>query len=808
MHPSHRYRIGAIATLVAAMAPTPSGTTSVTADAPATRTTAHVVTFADTASDTDRAGALDDLIAAGAVIEQTFDRVLDGVAITVDPAHADAVDGTLARLARRSTIDGVEAERTVTVTAMPTTTRTGTSWGLDRIDQATGLDGTFTPAGDGAGVRVYVLDSGIAPHPDLAGRLAPGINLMDDQSPTDATDGNGHGTHIAGIAAGTTFGVAGAATVIPVRVLDDAGRGTTTGVIAGLDWVLATHPAGTPGIVNLSLDAGPSQAIDDAVNAALDAGLLVVGAAGNNAVDACTISPARVPRMITVGAASHDRRTGIDRRAEFSNHGPCLDVFAPGSMITSAGIDGGTTMLSGTSIAAPHVTGAAAALWGADRSQTAATVTARLLASVSTGVVNDAGRGSPADMVRLDPQSSPAPRSQPTMSRADEPGSLPARIVDTRSGIGGVPIGRIGSLDGAAAPLAVTVLGRAGVATSGVAAVALNITVTDTLADAHGGYLSAYPCTANDSSDRSRNVSTLNFVAGRTVANAAIVPVGGDGRVCIAVRGSANVIVDLTGALPVGTGFVPTAPTRVIDTRTGTGGIPIGRLDDTTTLRVPMNGRAGLPGNGLTAVSLNITATTTDAPATGGYITTHPCGTTPPNVSTLNFTTGQTVANAAIVPVGTDGAICVTVHGRTDIIIDLNGGFVTPSTFVATAPTRVIDTRTGTGGIPIGRLDDTTTLRVPMNGRAGLPTSGLTAVSLNITATTTVAPTTGGYITAFPCGTTPPNVSTLNFTTGQTIANAAIVPVDADGAICVTVHGRTDIIIDLNGGFTTTVTAG
>ena len=306
----------------------------------------------------------------------------------------------------------------------------------------------------------------------------------------------------------------------------------------------------------------------------------------------------------------------------------------------------------------------------------AATITSRLLGAVTPGVVLDAGRGSPDGLLHLSSGPAGVTRSQPAPTIPQiEPTSLPARLADTRSGLGGVPVGRIGSHGGHGSRFAVPVLGRVGVPTTGIAAVALNITVTDSFADDAGGHLSVHPCDI-----ATPDVSTLNFVTGQTVANAAIVPVAADGRVCIAVRGLANVIVDLVTAVPTGGGFIPVDPARIVDTRSGIGGAPITRIGDGTTLRVPVTGRAGLPTTGISAVSINITAATTTAPDTGGYITAHPCGTTPPNVSTLNFTTGQTIANAAIVPVAPDGTICITATGRTDIIIDLNGAFTDGST--------------------------------------------------------------------------------------------------------------------------------
>ena len=780
------------ATPVEARPPDPAGPLS---------TSRLTVTFPDDITRVERTDVIDRLAGAGATITHEFTTVLPG--IVVEHGAATDTEHVLEDLVASGLVEHIEPEQPVTITA----TRTDVPWGLDRIDQRVGTDGTFTPTGSGAGVRVYLLDSGVSPHPDLGARITTGINLMPDQAPGDTTDGNGHGTHIAGVIAGSNLGVADSATVVPIRVLDDNGGGTTTGVIAGLDWVIATHPAGTPGIVNLSLDAGPSTVIDDAVNAVLDAGLAVVVAAGNNAVDACGISPARVPRVITVGAATHDATTDIDRRAEFSNHGPCLDLFAPGTGIRSTAIDGGTMLLSGTSIAAPHVTGALAATWGNDPTVTAATATSRLLAAVTTGVVLDAG-ASPPDLLHIDTTYTPTPRSLPAPSVTAT--TLPARVADTRSGLGGVPATRVGAINGGGPPLSVPVVGIAGVPSAGIAAVTANITVTDTTSGIHGGYVTAHPC-----GTALPNVSTLNFTTGRTVANAAIVPVGADGTICIDVYGLAHVIVDVTGFLddagPDGVGFVPVTPTRRADTRSGIGGVPVTPISGYTMLQLPMLGHAGIATSGATAVAVNITATNTLAPDEGGYVTAFPCASGLPNASTSNFTTGETIANAAIVPLSGStnmtGEICVFVYGRADIIVDVTGYMVgsatAPGAYVPVTPTRRADTRSGIGGVPVTPISGYTMLRLPMFGHAGIAPNGASAVSLNITATNTLAPAEGGYVTAFPCDAGLPNVSTLNFTTGRSVANAAIVPLSGStnttGEICVFVYGRADIVVDVTG---------
>ncbi|RSN79664.1 peptidase S8 [Streptomyces sp. WAC 05379] len=350
----------------------------------------YIVTLKKSASLKAASGAGKSLVKEyGGSVDKTFRTALNGYSATLSATEAR-------RLAADPAVASVEQNQRV---RLADTTQTGAPWGLDRIDQAAlPLSGTYTyPDSAGSGVTAYVIDTGVRiTHQQISGRAAYGYDAVDGD--TTASDGNGHGTHVATTIAGSTYGVAKKANIVAVRVLDNSGSGTTAGVIAGIDWVTANHSG--PSVANMSLGGGASTTLDTAVRNSIASGVTYAVAAGNSSANASSYSPARVTEAITVGAT-----TSSDARASYSNYGSVLDIFAPGSSITAGWYtsDTATNTISGTSMATPHVAGAAAVYLASHTSATPAAVASALTGGATANVVTSPGSGSPNRLLKLVP---------------------------------------------------------------------------------------------------------------------------------------------------------------------------------------------------------------------------------------------------------------------------------------------------------------------------------------------------------------------------------------------------------------------
>ncbi|MEW2634392.1 S8 family serine peptidase [Streptomyces sp. NPDC048389] len=363
-----------------AVEPSPEGVIQ-NAGAPNAVPGSYIVTLDESVADAESKAGKALAAEYGAKIKKTYTAALNGYAVELSEQQAK-------KFAADPAVESVAQNRVFTISG---TQPSPPSWGLDRIDQRSlPLNQSYTyPDSAGDGVTAYVIDTGVRiTHGDFGGRATYGYDAVDNDN--TAQDGHGHGTHVAGTVAGSAYGVAKKAKIVAVRVLDNNGSGTTAGVVAGIDWV--TRNAVKPAVANMSLGGGVDTTLDNAVRNSIASGVTYAVAAGNSNANASNYSPARVAEAITVGST-----TSSDARSSFSNYGSVLDVFAPGSSITSAwnSSDSATNTISGTSMAAPHVAGAAALYLADNTSATPAQVSSALTSAATSGVVGNPGSGSP-----------------------------------------------------------------------------------------------------------------------------------------------------------------------------------------------------------------------------------------------------------------------------------------------------------------------------------------------------------------------------------------------------------------------------
>jgi subtilisin family serine protease len=773
-----------------------------------------------------------------------YQSALHGFSVHMDESDAAA-------LAADPAVASVEEDGYVHATTVQSP---APSWGIDRVDERNfPLDSQYSYAASGANVHAYVIDTGIVTsHADFGGRASVGIDEIGGGAcATSPIDESGHGTHVAGTIGGATYGVAKSVSLVSVRVLNCSGSGTNGSVIAGVDWV--TDNAIKPAVANMSLGGSSSSTIDDAIRASIASGVTYVVAAGNANKDACTTSPADVTQAITVGATgiypvpAPPASSASDGRSSFSNWGPCLDLFAPGAGIKSDW-DTSTTatnVISGTSMAAPHVTGAAALFLSRNPDATPDDVAAAILGNASTGKVTGGGSGSPDRLLYtgyLPPSAPEAP------------------IVTATGGIDGVHLAWTTPVDGGS-PITGYAIYRS-TSPGGEGAVPLaSVSGVDTLAyldaTAVGGTTYYYEVAAVNAGGETRSdEQSATPLTPSAPAAPALTATGANGHVVLSwnipsangspltgftvSRGTTSGSEAPLAGQPLGPGatsfddttvtngttyfykvsatngfgstpsaeqiatpltsngaYFPLTPARIMDSRTGNG-TTLARFTGGAPRALQVTGRGGVPGSGVAAVVMNVTVTGPNIPS---HVTVWPSGAMP-TASNLNFAAGDTVPNLVTVGVSGTGTVNFDLDaGSADLIADVvgyygdgSGAGASGARYQSLAPSRILDSRFANQYSSPWGAGVTRDLTLP-----GMP-AGATAVVLNVTATN---PTAAGFATVWPSGLARPNpASNLNFVPGQTTPNLVIAPIGANGKVSLyNSAGSTDFIADLVGWY-------
>lgn len=809
----------------------------------------------------------------------------------------------------------------------------GVSADLATMGASTPVSGAWASGFKGAGKTIAVLDTGVqTDHPFLMNgtvqktvgeacfasafgysTTCPGGASMSVSEPSKVGAGAPcpvdivigtqkectHGTHVAGIAVGgdgtANSGIAPEASLISVQVFSykyatNRITSTTGDIDDALQW-LYNRRADFPGLTAVNLSLGDGLLYTGFCNASeastyskvqqlLDVGIVTVVAAGNESRTTGVSAPACLQNVVTVSALTSG--SGADLRATYSNIGPQVNVFAPGTLTSSIPCDGIAPM-AGTSMATPAVSGAIAILRQGTVGDTVALledsggpVAGYAQPSVKlnnaivglpgpTGSVSGVASGSQVavswsaaspgsgtlssytvtaapggqscttsgltcTVPGLDPtksyvftvvpigtsgvgpgrSSAAIPMPNVPAAPADYVPLTPARFLDTRSMAAGARTFDGNDLGcGAIGPGLVNVRtlaieGRAGIPSTGVDAVAVNVTVVSPTAS---NYLTVYP-----NGTPKPNASNINFVAGQTIPNMAIVKLGSDGRIAIYNEGgSTQVIVDVVGWFPDGSDYTGVEPQRLLDTRSCSACDTIDGLYEATgaftaqqTFLLPVVGRGSIPLTGVGAVALNVTVA---SPTASNYLTVYPSGAAQPIASNLNFTAGQTIANMVIAKVGNDGQIAIfNKAGATQVVVDVVGWFPSISEYTGIVPQRFMDTRSCSGCDTIdgqneglGPLTPAQAYPLQITGRGSIPSSGVGSVALNVTV---VGSTASNYLTVYPFGEAQPTASNLNFVGGQTIANMVIVKLGTGGKITLfNRDGFTPVLVDVVGWF-------
>lgn len=736
--------------------------------------------------------------------------------------------------ADRRGIEALKQNRNVSRVVPNRARRVSLTQSAARVGAPTAWAGGWT----GSGQAVAILDTGVnSAHPFLVGKMiaegcfssstsgstpiCPGPNPTQSTSagagaPCTASPSCAHGTHVAGIgvggAAGSFSGVAPGSQLISVQVFS-AGLDSSlcfpdpapcilaweSDVIRGLNYVYGLRNTFSIAAVNMSLGGAPSTSNCSnepempLITQLRNARIPTVAASGNDGTKYSLSAPACVPGAVSVGATSDTSDTVMS----YSNSASSLSLLAPGSTIISSvppGTSGafacpapfaaGTCLgVEGTSMATPHVAGAFALL---HQKQPAASVSDNLALLRSTGLpVVDSANGVSTPRIKVDAAVRP-----PTYHSVS-----PSRLLDTRDGTGtgwSAPVGQ-----GITVNLQVT--GRGGVPSTGASAVVLNVTYVN---PSKTSFVTVYPTGVP-----LPPTSNLNLDPGSTRANLVKSQVGQNGRVSLYNNsGSTHLVADVAGwyddggTHDTGTKYHAVNPVRVFDTRDGTGGVPVAKIGAGETLTVDADTLCGFPG--VTAVALNITAMNA---LLATHVTAWPADQAPPLASNLNLFPGQTVPNLSIMKVGPGGSVSFKNNsGSIDLLADLLGcyddGSATNGRFVPAAPSRLLDTRSAIGTPGTSPVGPAATLNLKVTGVGPIPSSGVLAVVLTVTAT---QPTSFTHITVWPSGSARPLASNLNLSPGQTVPNMVVVPVGASGEVSLFNNaGTTHLLADVSGWFT------